>query len=131
MKEEYLLKNIKIVLATIALVIIASPIFPIVSLNSKYASSLYPDGLYVGLTADGNLTSTKILIDEVKSFTNFIIINNPDLLRDKNSIDEVCGYAKNADLNFFVHFKHPAFWKYNYDPFDWIKQAAFGRDHHQ
>jgi hypothetical protein len=123
LKKESILINYKVVLTVTALLIIVSPIFPVVFLSAQQNQETYPEGLYVGLTADGNVSATKVLIDKVKSFTNFIIINNPDLLRDKVSIDEVCYYAKNAGLSFFVHLKHPAFWEYNYDPFVWLEDA--------
>lgn len=113
----------KLVLSVSALIILISPILPVFIINSSSNRELYPDGLFVGVTADGNVTRTKLLIDKVKSFTNFIIINNPDLMRDKNSVEEVCDYAKNSGLNFFVHHKHPSFWQYNYNPFDWITEA--------
>ena len=113
----------KLFLSISALIILISPILPVFIINSSLNRELYPDGLFVGVTADGDVTRTKLLIDKVKSFTNFIIINNPDLMRDKNSVDEVCDYAKKSGMNFFVHHKHPSFWQYNYDPFEWIHEA--------
>lgn len=99
----------KVTLAATALLIIVSPAFYVIFHDSQQGLKIYPDGLYVGLTADGNVTNTKVLIDKVKSFTNFIIINNPDVIRDRASVDEVCNYAKSSGLNFFVHHKHPLF----------------------
>lgn len=113
----------KTFLGVCALLILLSPILPIVFLSSQKSEEIYPEGLYVGLTADGGLDATKLLIDKIKSFTNFIIINNPDLLRDEASLNEVCDYAKDAGLSFFVHLKHPSWWQFNYDPFEWIESA--------
>jgi len=115
--------NYKLILTTIALLIIVSPILPITFLNTHQNQETYPKGLYIGLTADGNTTATKTLIDKVKSFTNFLIINNPEVIRDQNSLEEVCNYAKKAGLSFFVHMKHPSFWQYNYNPLIWIENA--------
>jgi len=115
--------NYKLILTTIALLIIVSPILPITFLNTHQNQETYPKGLYIGLTADGNATATKTLIDKVKSFTNFLIINNPEVIRDQNSLEEVCNYAKKAGLSFFVHMKHPSFWQYNYNPLIWIENA--------
>jgi hypothetical protein len=114
--------NYKTILTTAALLIVVSPI-SLVFLFTQNNSVKYPEGLYVGVTADGNVTATKVLIDKVSSFTNFIIINNPDLIRDESSLEDVCGYAKNSGLSFFVYMAHPGFWQYNYDPFSWIEQA--------
>jgi len=87
--------------------------------------SLPPD-VYVGVTADGNVTATKILIDKTKDFTNLLIINNPDVIRNETSLKEVCDYAERAGLSFFVFMAHPAFWQFNYNPFEWIKEAKTG-----
>ena len=106
-----------------ALLILISPILPTVFLNSQKNEEIYPEEFYVGLTADGDVAATKFLIDEIKSFVNFIIINNPDLLRDKDSLNEICDYASDSGLNFFIHLKHPAWWQFNYDPFEWIESA--------
>lgn len=115
--------NHKVVLTTAALLIIVSPILPLVFLNAQQNPETYPEGLFVGVTADGNVTATKTLIDKVASFTNFLIINNPNLIKDKSSLEEICDYAKNSGLSFFVHMKHPSFWQYNYNPLTWIEQA--------
>ena len=113
----------KLILATIALLIIVSPILTIIFLNAQQNQETYPQGLYIGVTADGNTTATKTLIDKVESFTNFLIINNPEVIRDQNSLEEVCDYAKKSRLSFFVHMKHPSFWQYNYNPLVWIENA--------
>lgn len=115
--------NAKIALASAALLIIVSPIFPLVFLNFQKNMDTYPEGLFVGITADGNVTNTKSLIDKVKGLINFVIINNPDVIKNKFSLTQICEYVKNSGLSFFVHMKHPAFWQYDYNPFDWIEKA--------
>ena len=83
----------------------------------------YPTGVYVGVTADGNVTATKALIHRTRDFANLIIINNPDVIRNETSLTEVCEYAKRAGLSFFVYMAHPSFWQFNYNPFEWIDGA--------
>ena len=78
---------------------------------------------FFGVTADGNVTATKNLIDKVKGITNLLIINNPDVIRNENSLDDVCHYAKEAGQSFFVFMAHPAFWQYNYNPLEWLPEA--------
>jgi hypothetical protein len=68
--------NYKLVLTLTALLIIISPILPIVFLSTKQNPGTYPKGFFVELTADGNVTATKTLIDKVATFTNFLIISN-------------------------------------------------------
>jgi hypothetical protein len=60
----------------------------------------YPSGLFFGVTADGNITATKTLIDRVKGITNLLIINNPDVIRNETSLNEVCHYAYEAGQSF-------------------------------
>ena len=76
----------------------------------------FSDDFFVGVTADGNVTATKALIDRVEGLTNLVIFNNPDVIRDEASLDEVCSYARRAGQSFFVFMAHPAFWQYNYNP---------------
>lgn len=83
----------------------------------------YPNDFYVGVTADGNVTATKTLIDEIKDFTNLVIINNPDVIRNETSLNEVCNYAREAGQSFFVFMAHPAFWQYDYNPLEWLPGA--------
>jgi hypothetical protein len=77
----------------------------------------------LGVTADGNVTATKKLIDRVKGLTNLVIINNPDVIRNVTSLNEVCHYAKGAGQSFFVFMAHPSYWQYNYDPLEWISES--------
>ncbi len=79
--------------------------------------------LYVGITADGNVTTTKKLIDRVKDFANMLIIVQPEIVKNISSLTEVCNYANEAGMAFFVHMGHPSYWKYNHDPLEWIAHA--------
>lgn len=105
--------------ATVILVIILAIVYS-EPLNNR---NPYPNDFYVGVTADGNVTATKTLIDEIKDFTNLVIINNPDVIRNETSLNEVCNYAQEAGQSFFVFMAHPAFWKYNYNPLEWVPEA--------
>jgi hypothetical protein len=82
-----------------------------------------PVDFFLGVTADGNVTATKKLIDRVEGLTNLVIINNPDVIRNVTSLNEVCHYAKEAGQSFFVFMAHPTYWEYNYDPLIWILES--------
>jgi hypothetical protein len=82
-----------------------------------------PADFYFGVTADGNVAATKTLIDKVEGVTNMLIFNNPDVIRNEASLNEVCHYAQEAGQSFFVFMAHPSYWQYNYDPLQWIKEA--------
>jgi hypothetical protein len=91
--------------------------------ESPKTGDSFSGDFFVGVTADGNVTATKALIDRVKGFTNMVVINNPDVIRDETSLNEVCSYAQKAGQSFFVFMAHPAFWQYNYEPVDWALEA--------
>jgi hypothetical protein len=103
--------------------VISFVLFSIIYFEFPKTKDPYPSDLYVGVTADGNVTTTKALIDKIKGFTNLVIINNPDVIRNKTSLNEICNYAQNADQSFFVFMAHPGFWQYNYNPFEWASEA--------
>jgi hypothetical protein len=81
------------------------------------------ENLYFGVTADGDVTKTKNLIDKVKDYTNMILILNPEIVKNKTTLNEVCDYSADSGMSFFVHMGHPSYWKYNHNPFEWIEYA--------
>jgi hypothetical protein len=119
----------KILLSTLILLIITSFLILAALIEFTKTQNSSPEVVYVGVTADGNVTAAKTLIDKTKDFINLLIINNPNVIKDKTSLKEVCDYARRAGLSFFVHMKHPAFWQYNYNPLEWITEAKaeYGR----
>lgn len=116
------MKHKILLVALVALLISVVPLSMFYDRFSKSEGS-YPSDLYVGVTADGNVTATKTLIDKVKGFTNLLIINNPDVIKNRASLNEVCDYAQEAGQFFFVSMAHPAFWQFNYNPFEWASEA--------
>lgn len=83
----------------------------------------FPADFYVGVTADGNVTATKTLIDKTRDFINLLIFNNPNVIKNETSLNEVCDYAKRAGLSFFIRMAHPAFWQFDYNPLEWASVA--------
>jgi hypothetical protein len=113
----------KTLLLTLAILLIL-----VVSLSMVHIEFLKTDepnlsDIYIGVTADGNIEATKSLIDKIKGFTNLLIINNPDVIRNETLLNEVCDYAQNAGQSFFVYMAHPAYWQFNYNPFEWAAKA--------
>ncbi len=63
-----------------------------------------PD-FYFGVSYGGNTTEgAKLLIDKVKDYTNFFIVNNWDISTNEAALNEVCDYAAQAGLHFIVFF---------------------------
>jgi len=46
----------------------------------------------------------KLLIDKVRDYTNFFLVNSWDLSTNETALSEVCDYAAKADLGFVVFF---------------------------
>lgn len=46
----------------------------------------------------------KVLIDKVKDYTNFFLVNSWEIATNKDALYEVCDYAAQAGLNFIVFF---------------------------
>jgi len=113
----------KLLIIALSATVISVIILAIVYNEPLKNRNAYPNDFYVGVTADGNVTATKTLIDEIKDFTNLVIINNPDVIRNETSLNEVCNYAREAGQSFFVFMAHPAFWQYDYNPLEWLPGA--------
>jgi len=60
---------------------------------------------YFGVSYGQNTTQgAKLLIDQVKDYTNFFLVNNWDLCTNETALNEVCNYAAQANLHFMVFF---------------------------
>ncbi len=60
---------------------------------------------YFGVSYGGNTTEgAKLLIDKVKGYTNFLLVNNWDLDKNETALTEICDYATSSNLHFMVFF---------------------------
>jgi hypothetical protein len=50
------------------------------------------------------IAEAKGMIDKVKGYTNFFLVNNWDITTNETALDEVCDYAAQAGLKFIVFF---------------------------
>jgi len=63
------------------------------------------DEFYFGVSFGGQTSEeAKVLIDKVKGYTNFFLINSYDLTTNESALNEVCDYAVQAGLKFTVYF---------------------------
>src|SRR3972149_11720428 len=61
--------------------------------------------LFFGVTFGGKTANeAKLLIDKVKGYTNFFLVNSWDISTNETALNEVCDYAAKADLKFMVFF---------------------------
>ena len=93
-------KQIWLVLIAILLIAVFSPI-----IYWYYGSSGESEAPFFGVSFGGKTTTeAKILIDKVKNYTNFFLVNSWDISTNETALNEVCDYAAKADLKFMVFF---------------------------
>jgi hypothetical protein len=64
-----------------------------------------PEGFYFGVSYGlQTVHEAKLLIDNVKDYTNFFIVNNWDITINETALNEVCNYAAESGLSFVVFF---------------------------
>jgi hypothetical protein len=70
-----------------------------------YKEQKIPENFYFGVSLSSNRTDEAIaLIDKVKDYTNFLLINSWEISINETALDEVCSYAFKNDLSFIVFF---------------------------
>ena len=63
------------------------------------------EDFFFGVSFGGKTASqAKLLIDKVKGYTNFFLINSWDIAIDEAALNEVAEYAVEADMHFMVFF---------------------------
>jgi hypothetical protein len=63
--------------------------------------------VFFGVSFGGKTASeAKLLIDKVKGYTNFFVVNSWDLSSNETALDEVCNYTAEAGLKFIVFFDY-------------------------
>ena len=64
-----------------------------------------PEDLFFGVSFGGKtFGEAKLLIDKVKNYTNFFLVNSWDITINETALNQVCNYAAQANLSFIVFF---------------------------
>jgi hypothetical protein len=65
------------------------------------------ESLFFGVSFGGKTANeAKLLIDKVKGYTNFFLLNSWDLSTNETELNKVCDYAAKANLDFMVFFSY-------------------------
>jgi hypothetical protein len=96
----------RLLCSLVFILLLTSTVFvPIVFLTHEVKGLSLKDDFYFGVTFGGTtLNEAKILIDEVKGYTNLFVVDNWDVALNETLLTEICDYAVNADLNVIVYF---------------------------
>ena len=91
--------------------LLMSILFVIITINIFYfpqnLGSKPPEGFFFGVSyGSQTVHEAKLLIDRVKTYTNFFIVNNWELSINETALNEVCDYAAEAELSFIVFFDY-------------------------
>src|SRR3972149_9408637 len=91
-----------LILLTISLIVAISLPIAFWSFNIKETTET---SVLFGVSFGGKTANeAKLLIDKVKGYTNFFLVNSWDLSINETALTEVCDYAAKADLSFIVFF---------------------------
>jgi hypothetical protein len=99
----------RIWLLLLAVLLVSTVSFPIVYVHYRNKKRDFFFGVSFGSI---KISEAKLMIDEVKGYTNFILINNWDITTTEDALNEVCEYAVNANLYFMVFF-------------DWVSREVY------
>ncbi len=96
----------RICLILIIILLVTAVFLPIAFLHYSFAETT-KDQVFFGVSFGGKTASeAKLLIDRVKGYTNFFLVNSWDLSSNETALDEVCNYTAEAGLNFIVFFDY-------------------------
>src|SRR4030067_2255467 len=92
-------KHLWLILVIILVIAVFSPIV------YWYYSRKSEAPLFFGITFGGKTANeAKLLIDAVKNYTNFFLVDSWDITTNETALNEVCDYTSKADLKFMVFF---------------------------
>ena len=113
-------------------VILAAAVLVIIILSAAIFTLDYDNGMppnrnfYVGIeVAYGNYSDLKAVVDEVKGYTNLVVVGLPEVSINQTLLDLSCDYIAKAGLNFVVLFTNLTQytnWQ-NYTPAEWVTDA--------
>jgi len=97
-------KRICLILTTILLV---TAVFSPIAFWHYSFTETTETPVFFGVSFGGKTAGeAKLLIDKVKGYTNFFVVNSWDLSSNETALDEVCNYTAEAGLNFIVFFDY-------------------------
>ena len=130
----------KLLFVLTLIVIIVSPLFLVIWSHSNNGQSSEPE-FFVGVEYaidNYSVEGCKKLVDRVKNFTNFFVIDTVGITYDIYKLNETCNYIYDSGMYFMVFFlplheeyeasleyeqHNRLFLRYNYYPHLWIADA--------
>ena len=94
------------ILAAVLLIVLISISFLLAVNTFSKQTSISNRPFYVGVefAYGSQFSQLKALVDQVKNYTNLLVIGSVELTFNRTALDESCDYIFNAGLNFIVLF---------------------------
>jgi hypothetical protein len=97
------------------LLLVSAVSLPIIYVHNENKKEASDEEFFFGVSFGGNTTSqAKLLIDKVKGYTNFFLINNWDISTNETALNEIGQYAVGANMNIMVYYDFVPFENYTW-----------------
>jgi hypothetical protein len=92
-------------LLLLSVLLVAAVCFPIIYVHNENKNEASADEFFFGVSFGGDtISQAKSLIDKVKGYTNFFLINNWDISINETALTEISQYAIDAEMSIMVYF---------------------------
>lgn len=99
----------------LAVFLVSAVCFPIIYVHYETKNTVSDEEFFFGVSFGGDtINQAKSLIDEVKGYTNFFLINNWDISINENALNEISQYAVDAGLSIIVYYDFIPFQTYHW-----------------
>lgn len=94
-------------------------------INFKPATAAAPDFYFGVEVAYGDFNDLKAVVNEVKNYTNMVVLGLPQVSVNRTLLDQSCDFIAGQDLNFIVLFTNTSQYSgwQNYTPAQWAADA--------
>jgi hypothetical protein len=87
------------------ILVVAAVSFPLIYLQNENTNGVSDEEFFFGVSFGGDtFNQAKLLIDKVKGYTNFFLINNWDVSTNETVLNEISQYAIDANMSIMVYF---------------------------
>jgi hypothetical protein len=97
--------KISLPLLLLIVLLVSAVCFPILYVHNENKNDVSDEEFFFGVSFGGDTVSqAKSLIDKVKGYTNFFLINNWDISTNETALNEISQYAIDANMNIMVYY---------------------------
>jgi len=110
-------------LVLLSVLLVSAVCFPLVYVHNENKNEASAEEFFLGVSFGGDtISQAKSLIDKVKGYTNFFLINNWDISINETALNEISQYAIDADMSIMVYYDFIPYRTYPWIP-TWLSTA--------